>query len=45
MHFCSFVLATVQNEETKSWGAESFAVESGIPTLQLASFAVDPDEK
>jgi hypothetical protein len=35
----------VQSEETKSWGAESNAEESGIPVLQLASFAADLDGK
>jgi hypothetical protein len=31
----------MQSEETESWGAEFVAAESGIPTLQLASFAAD----
>jgi hypothetical protein len=35
----------VQSEETKTWGAESITEESGIPVLQLASFAADPDGK
>jgi hypothetical protein len=45
MHCCSIAVAVVQSEETESWGAESIAEESGIPTLQLASFVADPDEK
>jgi hypothetical protein len=35
----------VRCEKTESWGAESVIEESGIPTLQLASFATDPNGK
>jgi hypothetical protein len=35
----------VQSNETKSWGVESVTVEFEIPTLQLASFATDPNGK
>jgi hypothetical protein len=37
MHCCSFVVATVQSKETKSWGIES-VTKFEIPELQLASF-------
>jgi hypothetical protein len=43
MHCCFFAVAAVQSEETESWGAESDAEESGIPTLQLASFVAEQD--
>jgi hypothetical protein len=38
-------VVAVQSQETESWGAESDVEESGIPTLQLASFASDLDKK
>jgi hypothetical protein len=38
---CFFVVAAMQSEETECWGAESDVEESGIPALQLASFAAD----
>jgi hypothetical protein len=45
VHYCFFVVAVVQSEETESWGTESNAEEFGIPALQLASFATDQDER
>jgi hypothetical protein len=45
MHCCNFVAAIVQSEEIESWGAQYVGKHSGIPMLQLASFATDPDGK
>jgi hypothetical protein len=43
MHCCFFAVAAVQSEQNESWGAESDAEESGIPTLQLACFVAEQD--
>jgi hypothetical protein len=45
VHYCSFVMAAVQSEETESWGTEFDAEVFEIPALQLASFAAIPDER
>jgi hypothetical protein len=45
MHYCFFVVAAVQSEETRSYGPKFVAAEFEIPVLQLASFASDPNEK
>jgi hypothetical protein len=45
MHCCNFAAAIVQSEEIESWGAQYVGKHFGIPMLQLASFAADPDGK
>jgi hypothetical protein len=45
VHYCSFVVAVVQSEETESWGAEFVAAESEISALQLVAFAADQNER
>jgi hypothetical protein len=42
---CFFAMVVVQNEEIKSWGAESDAEVFEIPVLQLASFAAVLNER